>query len=341
MTNHLVLVANAGDGSISVFRSDGSTLQRLAVTADVPGCSNFVVDASRDLVYASVKGEQPGVLTLALDRETGSLTKVSHTALSRGAMNYLSLTRDGSALLGAAYGAGYGILCPVNDGVVGDPTSIVEYPNLHSVIPSSDGKFAYFVSLGADLVAQCAITDDLTLEPLGAATAAAPEGSGARHIVLNAAQDAAYVMTEFTGEVLHFRRDTSTGELSRVEGVTAFDTTKGLTRGIFGADPLAERSIWGADVHWGADGAYLWASERSESTLAGLKVESDGTLRAPERLTVTEKQPRGFAISADGKFLVAAGEESTTVSLYAVNGDDLELLDRAETGNGANWVRFV
>lgn len=341
MADFLVLVANAGDGSISVFRSDGSALHRLAVTEDVPGCSNFVIDASRDLVYASVKGARPGILTLALDRETGSLTPVSHTELSRGGMNYLTLTRDGGAILGASYGGGYGILCPVTDGVVGDPTSIIEYPNLHSVTASSDGQFAYFLSLGADLVAQYSITDDLALNPLGSGVAAAPDGSGPRHIVLNGDEDAAYVLTEFTGEVLRFQRDTTTGELSFVDGVTAYDTTANLTRGVLGADPSANHSIWGADVHWGAGGAHLWASERSESTLAALTVATDGTLDAPDHFTVTEKQPRGFAISADGQFLVAAGEQSTTVSLYAVRNNDLELLDRAETGNGANWVRFV
>jgi len=45
-------------------------------------------------------------------------------------------------------------------------------------------------------------------------------------------------------------------------------------------------------------------------------------------------------VSPDGRFLVAAGERSTTVSLYAVDGDRLELLQQAETGAGANWVRF-
>jgi 6-phosphogluconolactonase len=29
------------------------------------------------------------------------------------------------------------------------------------------------------------------------------------------------------------------------------------------------------------------------------------------------------------------------VSLYAVDGDRLDLLQRAETGRGANWVRFA
>jgi 6-phosphogluconolactonase len=56
---------------------------------------------------------------------------------------------------------------------------------------------------------------------------------------------------------------------------------------------------------------------------------------------VTETQPRGFALSPDGAFLVAAGERSTTVSLYAVHDDELQLLQQAETGAGANWVRFA
>ena len=54
---------------------------------------------------------------------------------------------------------------------------------------------------------------------------------------------------------------------------------------------------------------------------------------------VTEPQPRGFAVS--GEWLVAAGERSTEVSLYAVDADRLELRQRIETGRGANWVRFV
>ena len=100
--------------------------------------------------------------------------------LPRGGMNYLALTRDGTGLLGASYGGGYGITAPVVDGVVGEPVSTIAYPNLHSVLPSADGRFAYFVSLGADLVAQYALDDDLRLVPLTPETVAAPAGSGPR-----------------------------------------------------------------------------------------------------------------------------------------------------------------
>ena len=341
----LVLVANAADGSISSFRLADDRLERIAVTDGLAGCSTFVVDTDRDLVYAAVKGaekdEPAGILTLALDRESGTLQPQSRLDLPRGGMNYLSLARGGTCLLGAAYSGGYGISCAVVDGVVGEPMSTIEYPNLHSVLPTADGRHAYFVSLGADLVAQYRIEDDLSLSSLQPATAPAPEGSGPRHLVLNEAEDAVYVITEYSGEVLHYRRNQEDGTLTALDAATFIDTSKGLGHSVFGADPLAHHYIWGADLHWGAGQTRLWGSERTENTLGAVGVTADGTLTPAETFTVTETQPRGFALSPDGALLVAAGEESTTVSLYAVADDRLDLLQRVETGHGANWVRFV
>ncbi|MDT0157854.1 beta-propeller fold lactonase family protein [Microbacterium sp. ARD32] len=341
----LVLVANSADGSISTFRLAEGRLERLAVTPGLPGCSTFAVDSTRGLVHAAVKGSDSGlpagIQTLSLDRESGELTPLTRLDLPDGGMTYLALTPDGTGLLGASYGGGYGVSCPVVDGVIGAAVSRIEYANLHSVLPSDDGRFAYFVSLGDDLVAQYAVDEDLQLTPLDPPAVAAPRGSGPRHLVLNAAQDAVYVLTEFTAEVLHFARDTKTGTLSLRDSATAYDTATGLGRSVFGADPRANHFIWGADLHFGDHERRLWASERTESTLGALALAVDGSVSAAGRFEVTEPQPRGFALSPDGAHLVAAGERSTTVSLYAVQGDRLDLLQRTETGRGANWVRFV
>jgi 3-carboxymuconate cyclase len=339
----LVLAANAVAGSISAFRFTGSELEPLAVTPGLTGCSTFAVDTARSLVYAAVKpGDDvpAGIVTLSLDPATGRLDELSRLPLPDGGMNYLALARDGAGLLGASYGGGYGISCRIDDGVVSEPVSRIEFPNLHSVLPSDDGRFAYFVSLGADLVAQYAITDEFALEPLAPETVAAPSGSGPRHLVLNAAQDAVYVLTEFSGEVLHFARHTATGTLELRGAASAVDPTKGLGHSAFGADPRADHLIWGADLHWsGTD--RLWASERTESTLGAVAVAVDGSLAAPERFFVTETQPRGFDVSPDGGFLVAAGEKTGHLALYAVDDDRLTPLQRVASGEGPNWVRFV
>ncbi|RWZ51427.1 6-phosphogluconolactonase [Labedella phragmitis] len=345
MTDSLVLVANSGDGSISTFRLVGDSLERLTVTGDLAGTSTFVVDTERDLVYAGVKAggghESAGIVTLSLDRSSGALSVLSRRALPGGGMNYLALAREGRVLLGASYGGGYGISAVVDDGVVGEPVARIDYPNLHSVLPSADGRFAYFVSLGADLVAQYALGSDAALTPLDPPTVDAPSGSGPRHLVLNAAGDAVYVNTEFTGQVLHYVPDAETGTLELRGAADAFDPSQGLAVSRFGADPREEHLIWGADLHLADGGNRIWASERTAATLSSVAVAADGSLTSSASFVATEPQPRGFAISPDGMHVVVAGELSTTVSLYAAEGDRLQLLQRAETGRGANWVRFV
>ncbi|TMG82767.1 MAG: hypothetical protein E6H74_10130, partial [Betaproteobacteria bacterium] len=59
--------------------------------------------------------------------------------------------------------------------------------------------------------------------------------------------------------------------------------------------------------------------------------------------TPTERQPRGFAIDPKGKFLVAAGEKSDTISVYSIDQGSgaLKLLNKYPTGKGANWVEIV
>lgn len=334
----LVLVANAADGSISSFRFADERLDHLTTTEGLTGCSTFAVDSARNLVYAGVKGEPAGIVTLELDRRTGVLTPRSRRDLPGGGMNYLDLTRAGTGLLGAGYGGGYGISCTVDEGTVSEPVSRIDYPQLHSVRASADGRFAYFVSLGADLIAQYALDERMSLRSLDAPTAAAPAGSGPRHLVIDDQHGAVYVMTEFSAEVLHYHRDL-TGGLSFVGATAAFDPAAELGHSRLGADPLEHHLRWGADLHRAGD--HLWASERTESTLGVLAIRDDGTLSQAKGFTVTEPQPRGFAIDAGGRYLVAAGEKSRTVSLYRIAGERLHLLQQTQTGRGANWVRFV
>ena len=90
----LVLIANAGDASVATFRLTADGLERLADSPMGGKCSTFAVDADRDLVYASVAGENPGVAVFALDRESGRLEPLAHHPADP--MAYLALTGDGA-----------------------------------------------------------------------------------------------------------------------------------------------------------------------------------------------------------------------------------------------------
>lgn len=339
MTAWLGLVANAGDGTVSAFRIEDDRLTRIAVSEIGPGVSTFAVDEERNLVYAGVKQPTTAIVTMKLDRATGELSELSRST-TEGSLTYLSLTPDGRKLLGASYEGGFGRVWPVaDDGTLRTPGPAIHHPNLHCVVPADDGRRAYFVSLGADLVAGYTITDDAEL--VDETTVDAPPGSGPRHLVLSADERTAYLVTEFSGEVLRFSRDAVSGELRPLDSVSIAAPDAGLRHSEYGADPRQEHLIWGADVHLGAGEDWLWATERCVSTIATVPLPG-GELGEVSEFVGTEAQPRGFSVTPDGAYVLVVGELSTAASLYRV-GDEgrLTRVDQQVTGTKANWVRFV
>jgi 6-phosphogluconolactonase len=55
----------------------------------------------------------------------------------------------------------------------------------------------------------------------------------------------------------------------------------------------------------------------------------------------TEKQPRGFAIDPSGHVLIAVGELSNAMSVYAIDPASGALKQLASVGKKPNWVEFV
>lgn len=339
--SELLLIANAGDGTISALRLHRDPephLEVLATSADLPGCGTFAVDAERDLVFAAYKGDPPGIATLRLDRETGVLSEVSRREVG-DSMAYLSLAGGGSALLGASYGGGFGAVWPVDGESLGEPHSRFTYRNLHCIVAvqADDAERVYAVALGDDLVAQFVMAGDGHLAPLDPATVHAPQGSGPRHVVVQG--DHAFLMTEFSGEAMRFDVE-GDGTLRLAEAVDVVNPAAGLEHSRIGADPQEEPLVWGADVH--RAGPYLLTSERNSSQLTVTRLSESGRLGEVVGYTGTEQVPRGFDVTADGRFVVAVGEESTHAQLLRLDADGhLEPVDRVGIGAGANWVRFV
>ena len=79
--------------------------------------------------------------------------------------------------------------------------------------------------------------------------------------------------------------------------------------------------IWASDLHLTPDGKFLYAAERTSSTLGAFSVDAATGKLTYLSSTPVEKQPRGFRIHPNGKFMVVSGR--------AV-GHDLGLRDRGE-----------
>jgi 6-phosphogluconolactonase len=174
-------------------------------------------------------------------------------------------------------------------------------------------------------------------------------GHGPRHIVVSNDNRFAYVLTEMTGVVVTLALDRKTGLLTAVSEASVLpqDSTlrPGAPRGPArqGDTPRdMSNDIWASDLHLTPDGKFLYAAERTGSTLATLSVDAaTGTLTYLSS-TPVEKQPRGFRIHPNGKFLVVSGEMSDTISVCAIEPNGaLALLQKCSTGRNSTWVEIV
>src|SRR6201999_445790 len=93
--------------------------------------------------------------------------------------------------------------------------------------------------------------------------------------------------------------DANTGTLKELDSVSALpaDTKRGpgMPRGAVGAPGAAPRNtdndIWASDLHLTPNGRFLYAAERTSSSLGGFKADTaSGKLTFVGR-TATQKQP--------------------------------------------------
>ena len=103
-----------------------------------------------------------------------------------------------------------------------------------------------------------------------------------------------------------------------------------------------ENDIWASDLHLTPDERFLYAAERTESTINTLGVDAASGKLAYLASTPTEKQPRGFRIDPGGRFMIVSGEKSDTLSSYEIGPKgELRLVGKYPTGKGSNWVEIV
>ena len=73
-----------------------------------------------------------------------------------------------------------------------------------------------------------------------------------------------------------------------------------------------------AEVKVHPSGKFVWVSNRGHDSLAGFAIDESGKLAALGQ-TPTEKTPRSFDFSPDGRYLFGAGEGSGKLAVYQID----------------------
>ena len=343
-----VYVSNAEDGDIGMYAllPDGTLVPGARVAAGKP-VMPMSVSPDRRFLYAAVRSKPFVVITYAIDRTTGALSKRSGAALAES-LPYIRVDRTGRFLLGASYG---GNLVSVNaigkDGAVSDPRQVIPTArNAHSIITDNTNRFVFVPHLGTDQIFQF-LFDAKT----GRLTANTPPvvqmkaGSGPRHIIMSADNRFAYLLNELTATVTTLSLDGKTGLLTEVGSASALPPDTKLAPGAPRPSPgrNVDNDVWASDLHLTPDGKFLYAAERTSSSLGAFSVDPATGKLTYLSSTPTEPQPRGFAIDPRGRTMIVSGEKSETISVYAIDPATgaLSLRQKYPTGKGSNWVEIV
>jgi 6-phosphogluconolactonase len=349
-----VYVSNAEDGTIGAYtlRPDGALQPGPRVDAGKV-VMPMSVSPDRRFLYAGVRSKPFTVVTFAIDPQSGALKQLSTAPLAES-FPYIAVDRTGRYLLGASYGAH---LVSVNaigpDGKVSEPMQVIPTArNAHAIITDRTNRYVFVPHLGTDQIFQFRL--DAATGRLTANTPAVLQlkaMTGPRHIIVSADNRFAYLLNELVATVTTLSLDQSTGLLTEVGSVSALpaDTklVPGAPRGGVGVPGQAPRDtsndIWASDLHLTPDGRFLYAAERTGSSIGALGVDGATGKLTYLGSTPTEKQPRGFRIDPRGRHMVVSGEKSDTISVYEIDGASgaLRLLQKYPTGKGANWVEIV
>lgn len=343
MAETFAYVGNADSNDISVFKMAESgemiPLQTAAFTGvDKPGSSTpLAITPDHRVLIAGVRSQPYLAVSFAIDPRTGQLSPIGNGPLADSMAN-IAVDRSGKFLFSASYGGNKVALNPLNaNGVAGAPKQVIPTGlNAHAFLPSPDNRFVFATNLGSDQILAFAFdATSGTLTPSDLPARKVPEKSGPRHFVFHPNGKFVYLVHELSGDVAAFAYEARSGAWDEIQRTTA------LPEG-FNARP-SDRKPWAADIHITPDGRFLYASERTTSTLTAYKVDAASGKLTTVGSVPTEKQPRGFHIDPSGRYLAAVGELSDSMTVYAIDQSNgaLARLKSYPTGKKPNWVEFL
>jgi 6-phosphogluconolactonase len=334
MPKTIAYVSNADSREIIVLRvAEGGALTEIERVKTSGQVMPLALSPDRRFLFAALRSEPFGAASYRIDGQTGRLAHIA-TAPLPASMPYLATDRTGRFLLSASYQSAVAAVSAIDaEGRVGTaPIQVLNTaPNAHCIFTDTANRFAFVPCLGGDHVMQLRFdAGSGRLSPNTPPTLPTAKGAGPRHIVFHPDGRLAFLINELDASIIGLAYDPSKGTLTALAAVSALPPS-------FSGKP------WAADIHTTPDGRFLYASERTSSTLAGFAIDDASGALKPIGHWPTETQPRGFAIDPSGRYLLSAGQVSNSLTAYAIDAASgkLTALKRYPMGANPNWVEIV
>jgi 6-phosphogluconolactonase len=182
-------------------------------------------------------------------------------------------------------------------------------PYMHSMIPSSNGRYVYASDLGIDKIMIYKVDAEkgaLTLAERPFVNSKA--GAGPRHFVIHPTIPFAYSVEELSNTVAVYQVDARSGSLAAKGRVPML------------SDEIQSEQNTAADIHISKDGRFLYASNRGQDNLAIFRINpDDGGLSLIGHQPTGGKHPRNFKIDNHGELVFLANMHSDNIVVFVLD----------------------
>jgi 6-phosphogluconolactonase len=288
-----------------------STIQ---LAAELENPTYLTITEDHQFLYSVVKeGESGGVAAFRLAEEAPQLQELNRT-LEIGASPCHVYTGPNQSVLATNYHKGtVTYYKSKEDGSITAPLSVAKHEgsgpdprqekaHTHYAGFTPDGKYIVVAELGIDQIITYQLDNDKLVEVTRLAT---KPGSGPRHLTFHPIEPYAYVMTEFSSEVIVLKYNHHDGSFEQQQVISALPNS------------FTENNQ-GSAIHITSDGKFVYVANRGHDSIAVFEVNQESfQLSLVEHISTEGNWPRDFMLDPSENFLVVANQNSSNLALYS------------------------
>jgi 6-phosphogluconolactonase len=298
-----------GDGIVTcALDPETGRLEQRAVFRDILNPSYLALDAENRRVFAVSENINAEGEVFQFQLAAGGRLSLVARQRSCGAATCHVAVLPGERVCAASYFGGVAVY-PLRDGHLAPASRVFQYAGRganpqrqegshpHQVVAAPGGRWFYVCDLGADCVWQ---HDGAAEEP--PARFAMPPGHGPRHLVFHPSLPFSYILGELSGAVTVCAWDAGSGSLKAVR-----------------ATPVLSPHAAAAAIRLHPSRRALWVSVRGTRSLIAFRLDDHGMPAPGAEVLLGAGEPRDFAISPDGRWLVAAGQSANELAVLQLD----------------------
>lgn len=298
------------------LNTENSKIEDIRVAAQLENPTYLTISSDNRFLYSVMKeGELGGVSAFSIS-EAGDFRAINHEMTAGSPPCHISVDSKSRYVFSANYHKGTveSYLINKEDGSVRPAASVIKHegrgpdprqekPHTHYAGLTPDEKYLCVVELGIDALFTYEIKEDGTLAKVKLLPLKA--GSGPRHMVFHPNGEIAYIMTEFSSEVIVLSYNQENGHFTEKQYISTLPAE------------FTENNQ-GSAIHISADGRFVYAGNRGHNSIAVFRADLEtGELSFVEHSSTEGDWPRDFALDPSEKFVIAANQESNNLVLFS------------------------